>query len=134
MSRSGAPCQTDDNLVFANQYHNNNKCIVQGGVNATLYSGCGSPCGGGANPASCSAGPLALHFYRTFDNTIYTTGEGAEQVPGPAVATLFSDPEGSCSGWAGWQAAGMDKGSTIKPMPTANEIVAMGKDVLGFSG
>ena len=127
MSRSGAPCQTDDNLVFANQYHNNNKCIVQGGVNATLYKGC---CG--AKPSSCSAGPLALHFYRTFDNTIYTTGEGLEQVPGPAVAPLFS--EGSCSGWAGWQAAGMDKGSTIKPMPTANEIVAMGKEVLGFSG
>ncbi len=50
------------------------------------------------------------------------------------MAPLFKDASGDCAGgWAGWQAAGMDKGSTIKPMPSADEIVAMGKKVLGVA-
>jgi hypothetical protein len=93
-SKSGAPCQTDDNLVFANQHHTNNHCIVQGGNESTLYKGC---CG--AKPAKCDAAGLAAHFYRTADNTIYTNG-----VPGPSMAPLFKDASGECAGgWAGWQ-------------------------------
>ena len=122
MSRSGAPCQTDDNLVNANQFHNDNHCIVQGGENATLYKGC---CG--AKPSSCTASQLAEHFYTTFNNSIYTNG----LTIGKSVAPLFQKPDGDCDGWKGWLAAGMDKGSTIKPMPTADEMVAMGKTVLG---
>jgi hypothetical protein len=34
------------------------------------------------------------------------------------------------SGWKDWQAAGMDAGSSIKPIPTADEIVTMGHAVL----
>ena len=132
MSRSNAPCQTDDNLVNAQQYHNDNHCIVQGGYNATLYKGC---CG--AKPAKCNAVDLGLHFYKTFNNTIYTDGIAgtgpASMTPGPGMAPLFAKSSGECEGgWLGWQAAGMDKGSTIRPMPTADEIVAMGKQVLGM--
>ena len=46
--------------VFANQYHTENHCIVQGGNASVLYKGC---CG--AKPTSCSAAQLAQHFYRT---------------------------------------------------------------------
>ena len=46
--------------VFANQYHTENHCIVQGGNASVLYKGC---CG--AKPTSCSASQLAQHFYRT---------------------------------------------------------------------
>ena len=102
MSKSGAPCQTDDNLVFANQYHANNHCIVQGGNESVLYKGC---CG--AKPQKCDTDSLKTHFYRTANNTIYTNG-----IPGPSMAPLFSGPEGLCAnGWAGWQQAGMDQGS-----------------------
>ena len=68
-------------------------------------------------------------------NTIYTSGpDGNAQAPGAGMAPLFKDASGDCAdGWAGWQAAGMDKGSTIKPMPSADEIVAMGKTVLGVA-
>ena len=120
MSRSSAPCQTDDNLVFAEQFHHNNRCIVQGGFNATLYKGC---CG--AKPGTCDAADLGSHFYSTFNNTIYTNG-----VPGPKIAPLFANGGSCAGGWKDWQAAGMDAGSTIQTIPTADEIVAMGKTLI----
>jgi hypothetical protein len=45
------------------------------------------------------------------------------------MAPLFK--QGECTnGWESWQAAGMDKGSTLKPIPSADQIVTMGKAVL----
>ena len=121
MSKSGAPCQTDDNLVFANQYHRHNHCIVQGGNESVLYKGC---CGKKAD--KCDAASLSEHFYKTANNTIYTNG-----VPGPKMAPLFTGATLCANGWEGWQAAGMDAGSTLKPIPSADELVTMGKVVLG---
>jgi hypothetical protein len=59
-----------------------------GGYNATLYHGC---CG--SKPQSCSAAPLASHFYTTFNNTIYTNG-----IPGPTMAPIFSGSSDCANG------------------------------------
>ena len=50
------------------------------------------------------------------------------------MAPMFKDASGECAGgWAGWQVAKMDEGSTIKPIPSADEVVAMGHAVLGVA-
>ena len=57
--------------VFANQYHTENHCIVQGGNASVLYKGC---CG--AKPTSCSASQLAQHFYQTSGKSHMRLREG----------------------------------------------------------
>ena len=119
-------CQTDDN-VFADQYHHDNHCIVSGGVEAKIYSGCCGSSGGEHRPSKCDAAELHAHFYRTFNNSIYTD-DGV--LPGAAMASLFSAGAEKCAGWKEWQAAAMDAGSTVQPIPAADEIVAMGRAIL----
>eukprot|EP00729_Bicosta_minor_P002862 gene2862-15982_t len=77
----GRRCQTDDNKVFEEQYHDNNHCMTQ-----------------------------------TWNNTFYSPGANFSNAP--------------CSSLKEWQAAGQDAGSTVNPMPSVSEIVAMGKTVL----
>ena len=108
-SSSTKPCQTDDNNVFANQYHNNNHCIT---IDGNFYS-----MGGWS---SCQAGgPHGIDesVYETASNTLY----------GPQAN--FTAP-GPCKDFQAWQAAGQDVGSKLMPLPTVDQVVTMGQNVL----
>jgi hypothetical protein len=100
----GRRCQTDDNKVFQNQYHDNNHCITQDGV---FYS---------MGIKECDAQSIDPHVFQTWNNTLYSPGANFSNSP--------------CDSLKQWQAAGQDRGSTVNPMPSVAEIVAMGKAVL----
>jgi hypothetical protein len=100
-SAGGRRCQTDDNKIFADQYHDGNHCFTNDGA---FYS---------MNVQACTAAAIDPHVYQTWNNTLYSNG------------SIFSN--GPCKNFSAWQAAGQDKGSQVKPMPTVEEIVAMGK-------
>ena len=100
----GRRCQTDDNKVFQNQYHDNNHCITQDGQ---FYS---------MNVNKCDEGSIDPHVYQTFNNTLYSSGSAFQNGP--------------CTTFAAWQAAGQDRGSQVLPLPSVEEIVQMGRGIL----
>ena len=55
----GRRCQTDDNKVFQEQYHDNNHCITQDGV---FYS---------MGISKCDGADIDPHVYQTWNNTLY---------------------------------------------------------------
>mmetsp|Transcript_30133 Transcript_30133/g.90269 ORF Transcript_30133/g.90269 Transcript_30133/m.90269 type:complete len:980 (+) Transcript_30133:3-2942(+) len=103
-SSGGRRCQTDDNKVFQNQYHDNNHCVTQDGQ---FYS---------MGISACSASAIDPHVYQTFNNTLYSTN-----------ATFANGP---CSSFAAWQGAGQDRLSQVLPLPSTADMVAMGQAVL----
>lgn len=99
-------CQTDDNGVFANQYHEDNTCTSADGDFYT-FSG-------------CSLGPsINTTVYHTARNSLYTdTGSSfAQKCPGPVP-------------FSSWQGAGQDEGSSTSITPTIQELMSMGAAVL----
>jgi len=106
-SSSTKPCQTDDNSVFANQYHDNNQCIT---INGNAYSM------GGWN--QCNSKTIDPHVYQTFNNTLF----------GPNAN--FTAP-GPCPDFKAWQSTGQDSGSKVLPLPSVAEVVKMSNAVLG---
>lgn len=103
----GRRCQTDDNSVFQNQYHDNNHCITQDGFFYTMnFRG------------SCTAHDIDPHVYQTFNNTLYSPNK------------VFA--QGACSSFEEWQKAGQDRGSVVLPLPDIPTILEMGKRVLGM--
>ena len=105
-SHSTKPCQTDDNSVFANQYHDNNQCITSDG-NAYSMGGW----------KQCERNDIQQHVYQTFNNTLY------------APKAEFTAP-GPCADFAAWQAQGQDLHSQVLPLPSTEQVVAMSKAVL----
>eukprot|EP01043_Picozoa_sp_COSAG02_P028536 COSAG02_NODE_1733_length_11168_cov_29.568705_7_plen_192_part_00 len=105
------PCQVASG-VFANQYHDNNHCFTSDGI---FYSD--------GNMRKCDYGDISGKVYQTFGNKLYSGGN----VP-PGNFSTFNAPP--CSDFSEWQAAGQDTGSQILPLPSAEEIVAIGKQVL----
>lgn len=100
----GRRCQTDDNKVFQNQYHDSNQCVTQDG---NFYS---------MGISKCDPADIDPHVFQTWNNTFYSPN------------ATFS--EGPCGSLSAWQAAGQDRGSKVLPMPSIDTIVAMGKAVL----
>jgi|EP01046_Picozoa_sp_COSAG06_P000389 hypothetical protein len=111
--RGSNPCQTDDNAVFANQYHDNNHCFTADG---DFYS-----MGGWK---TCDSSSINSHVFQTWNNTLYSPGAkfGVQKNPNP----------NPCTGFTQWQAQGQDTGSALKDLPDTAAIVAMGKAVLGM--
>ena len=100
----GRRCQTDDNKVFQNQYHDNNHCFTQDGAFYTMPV------------TKCDAADIDPHVFLTWNNTLYSPG------------SVFSN--GPCSSLKAWQGAGQGAGSTVQEMLPVQEIVAMGKALL----
>ncbi len=94
-------CQTDDNGVFANQYHANNICATADGA---FYSF-----------SDCSTTNLATTVYRTRNNTLFADA-GAN----------FSQNCGTRLDFAAWQALGQDAESVTTTTPSVAELVAIG--------
>jgi hypothetical protein len=103
-SAGGRRCQTDDNKVFADQYHDGNHCFTNDG---NFYS---------MGISACTAAAIDPHVFQTWNNTLYSP------------ASAFSN--GLCKDFASWQAAGQDHASKVLPMLAVAEIVAMGKAVV----
>ena len=91
----GRRCQTDDNKVFADQYHGNNHCFTQDG---DFYS---------MGISSCTAAAIDPHVYQTWNNTLYSPN-----------ATFSNGP---CTTFSAWQAAGQvsDRLNGFLETPTA---------------
>ena len=105
-STGGRRCQTDDNRVFQNQYHDNNHCFTADGE---FYS---------MGIDKCDASDIDPHVFQTFNNTLYS--------PGGTFAN------GPCASFQAWQQAGQDRMSAVKVLPPPSQIVAMGAAVLGM--
>eukprot|EP00928_Gymnodinium_smaydae_P026730 TRINITY_DN20901_c0_g1_i1.p1 TRINITY_DN20901_c0_g1~~TRINITY_DN20901_c0_g1_i1.p1 ORF type:complete len:912 (+),score=66.56 TRINITY_DN20901_c0_g1_i1:74-2809(+) len=103
---SHKPCQTDDNSVFANQYHHDNQCIT---IDGNAYSM------GGWD--KCTSDSIDQHVYQTFNNTLFAP-KGNFTAPGP------------CPDFKTWQATGQDAGSQVLPLPSISEVVEMSNAVL----
>lgn len=106
---------------FADQYFQNNTCLTADGVVYTY--------GFQGAVRNCSDAAIAPHVYATRGNTFHAP-------PGVNLSTggLFGGHHaGACSGFAAWQAAGQDAASrAIASLPTAEQVVAMGREVLAF--
>jgi hypothetical protein len=100
-SSGGRKCQTDDNGVFANQYHKNNFCATHDG---DFYSF-----------SKCTTTNLATSVYVTKNNTL-VSDEGAS----------FSQNCGQLLTFAEWQALGQDAGSRVGVTPSVEELIAIG--------
>ena len=105
-SRSSAgwnrQCQTDDNGVFANQYHHHNYCVTS--TNA-LYSF-----------SNCNSGNVNTTAYHTYGNKLFTP-DGSFNVCG-------------VNSWSRWQTLGQDAGSSIGTTPSIAEMIAAAQAVL----
>eukprot|EP00656_Telonema_subtile_P039161 TRINITY_DN4429_c0_g1_i1.p1 TRINITY_DN4429_c0_g1~~TRINITY_DN4429_c0_g1_i1.p1 ORF type:complete len:518 (+),score=96.96 TRINITY_DN4429_c0_g1_i1:1085-2638(+) len=99
-------CQTDDNKVFQSQYHDNNHCVTADGVFYTM------------DITACNESVIDPHVYQTFNNTLYSPNSTFQNGP--------------CQSFEAWQAEGQDRLSTVQPYPTIDQMVAMGKEVIGF--
>jgi hypothetical protein len=101
-------CQTDDNGVFANQYHKGNTCTSADGA---FYSF-----------SKCSTTNLDTTVYVTANNTLLADAGAA-----------FSQDCGVALDFASWQALGQDAGSTTGVTPSVAELIALGAaKVLGM--
>ena len=103
-SAGGRRCQTDDNQVFANQYHHDNHCFVQDG---DFYS---------MGIDGCNASSIDPHVYQTWNNTLYSPN------------STFQIEQ--CGTFKAWQATGQDAGSKLTEMLPPDQIAALGKDQL----
>jgi hypothetical protein len=65
---------------------------------------------------ACNASAINPSVFETWNNTLYSP------------STTFSN--GPCDTFAKWQGQGQDKGSTVIPMLSVPEIVALGKTEL----
>lgn len=72
---------------------------------------------------TCSASGISGRVYQTFQNKLYSGGNVA-----PGNFSTYNAPP--CDNFIEWQAAGQDRGSKILPLPSAEDIVAIGKQVL----
>ena len=89
---------------FADQYHDGNHCFTNDG---DFYS---------MGVTACTAAAIDPHVFQTWNNTLYSP------------SSAFSN--GPCKDFAGWQAAGQDRGSKVLPMLAVADIVAMGKAIV----
>lgn len=105
------PCQVASG-TFGNSYHDNNHCFTSDGI---FYSD--------GKMRSCTKGGISGDVYQTFDNKLYSGGN----VPPGNFSAFNAAP---CTDFSEWQAAGQDTGSQMLPLPSAEEIVAIGKQVL----
>ena len=94
-------CQTDDNGVFANQYHASNICATADGA---FYSF-----------SDCKTTNLNTTVYRTRNNTLFADA-GAN----------FAQTCGENLDFAAWQALGQDAESTTTTTPSVAELIALG--------
>ena len=100
-------CQTDDNGVFANQYHENNTCIVSDGK---FYSF--SNCNVDKN--------LNTTVYVTSHNTLLTDSGTSFDLPCPSQVSF-----------AVWQQHAQDQFSSTGQTPSIAEIIALSSAVVG---
>lgn len=96
-------CQTDDNGVFANQYHWGNRCMNADG---NFYSW-----------SNCNSGNLRTTVYETWSNTLFSPNGQWSSTCG-------------LNSFSAWQNAGQDKGSTLGNTPTIPQILTMAASVL----
>eukprot|EP01047_Picozoa_sp_COSAG01_P055589 COSAG01_NODE_6206_length_3796_cov_1.330268_5_plen_96_part_00 len=83
---------------------------------------------GARRPGSGIRDSSGGNVFQTWNNTLYSPkavwgkqkGMDPEDPKKPSGCTTFED----------WQQAGQDRGSTLKDLPSSEEIVAMGKAVL----
>lgn len=105
-------CQTDDNGVFALQYHESNVCTSADG---RFYSF--SDCNATSSPPN-----LNTTCYHTRNNTLFADA-GASFMQSCGAALSFDE----------WQALGQDAGSVAGPTPPIPALIALGAaKVLAF--
>lgn len=102
-------CQTDDNGVFANQHFEGNQCVTHDGDPYTW--------------SRCDPKNLASTVYETANNTFYAPGSSMQVTCGSQKYSLKQ-----------WEATGNDAQSTAVAAPSIDDIIAMGKAVLGGGG
>jgi len=103
----GRRCQTDDNGIFANQFYQNNQCITMDGEPYTW--------------GRCDPNRLNNTVYHTSSNIFYSPDEKYQQTCG---SKTYNFPD--------WTKAKQDAKSTLANLPTNDEIVTMGKKILGY--
>lgn len=125
----GRLCQTDDNGIFANQYHHANDCFVSDG---RFYSWGGGHGVGGTNETadSCTEALLAKKVYQTANNTLRSLGKNAQ---GAAIPLWDSKQFCGTADFKTWKALGQELGSTNVDSEaiTVASIVALAKAKLG---
>jgi hypothetical protein len=99
-SAGGRRCQTDDNGVFAEQFHTGNTCSSADG---DMYSF-----------SSCNPGNVNSTAYVTRSNTLLID-----------AGASFASTCGA-STFAAWQALGQDIGSTVAATPNVSTLIALG--------
>lgn len=99
-SAGGHRCQTDDNGVFAEQFHLGNMCASEDG-RVLDFSGCT------ASNVNSTAFATALNTYMV---------DAGAQLQGPCGTGTF----------AAWQALGQDAGSAVVATPSVAALIALG--------
>ena len=99
-SAGGHRCQTDDNGVFAEQFHLGNTCATNDGRILDF--------------ANCNRGNVNSTAYVTRANS-YLVDAGAV-LQGPCGTASFAD----------WQSLGQDQGSVVGVTPSVADLIAMG--------
>jgi hypothetical protein len=102
-------CQTDDNGVFADQYHQNNTCFVSDG-GFYSFSNC--------------------NINRDLNSTVYVTGRN-QLFSDQGHTFSLSCP--SSVDFSAWQRHGQDAGSVVGITPSIASMIAQGMAVLGIS-
>jgi len=105
-SAGNRKCQTDDNGVFAEQFHEGNTCVTADG---DFYSFSG-----------CTPDNLATTVYVTRNNTLLSD-----------AGASFQGPCGTTS-WAQWQSLGQDAGSRTGTTPDVATLMQMALDKLAL--
>ena len=125
----GRLCQTDDNGIFANQYHHGNDCFVSDG---RFYSWGGGHGVRGTNETanSCTKALLDKTVYQTANNTLRSLGKNAQ---GAAIPLWDSKQFCGTADFKAWKALGQELGSTNVDSEaiTVAAIVALAKAKLG---
>ena len=99
-SAGGHRCQTDDNGVFAEQFHEGNVCASEDGRVLDF--------------AGCNAGNVNSTAYATAYNTYLVDSGSALQ--GPCGTGTFEE----------WQSLGQDVGSTVALTPSVEALISLG--------
>ena len=99
-SAGGHRCQTDDNGVFAEQFHLGNICATEDGRVLDF--------------AGCNAGNVNSTAYATAYNTYLVDSGSALQ--GPCGTGTFEE----------WQSLGQDVGSTVALTPSVEALISLG--------
>lgn len=101
-SQGGRLCQTDDNGVFANQYHTDNYCVSSSNG---LYSF-----------SNCNSGNVNTTAYHTWNNKLFTP-DGSFNNCG-------------VNSFSAWQKLGQDAGSTVAVTPPLADLLTAARAVL----